>query len=146
MADVQSGPPTNIWDWLLPTWADASTVKEQQATIEAQRQSLLPYGAKLTGADMASWRATNNDVDAYIHEEPSWLDAKAQLARGDKVMADLRGWRTKLTSGNAGPPVPEYEKPQSPVPDTGAGDVVVALAFVAGLTVLGLAIAKRRKR
>ena len=140
MAD---GPPTNLWDWLLPTFVDSDTVKQYQAAIDGMRRELVPYGQYLSPTRMSSWRATNSRVDAYIAIEPSFMTAKAQLIAGDIVKAELEGWRAEMRLAapkGEGPPKPSYDKPQSPFPQ-GSG---MAIGLVVFGVIAAVVLSRRR--
>jgi len=108
-----------------------------EAVRAASSRGFDPTGAHSEG----QWEADQLDALHWVSEDPAYLFAEAQYARGRDVLANLDQWRDFF----AGLDVPSSVVPQPiPVPSPGSSDVFGSLEGMGLLLLAFMALRELR--
>jgi len=90
---------------IFPTVVLPADVAATQTALRADytlvRESLVrcaladKFSPTVSPAAWDEWQSVKDRVEAYLAESPSFLDSKAQLARGEALQKEVAGWHDK---------------------------------------------------
>jgi hypothetical protein len=90
---------------IFPTVVLPKDVEAVQTAIKADytqiREALIrcaladKFSPSKTPSEWDAWQSMKDRTEAYIAESPSFLDSKAQLARGEALQKELATWHDK---------------------------------------------------
>jgi len=122
---------------IFPTVVLQADVAAVQTALKADytqvRESLVrcaladKFSPTLTPAQWDDWQSVKERVEAYLAESPSFLDSKAQVARGEGLQKEVAAWhdKAKALGCDVAP-----SAPSTPIP--GGADEASIFNFGAG--------------
>jgi|SRR5271166_2294222 len=91
-----------------------SDVKAQATALSKSLGDCIAAGTiKPRDPIFQEWKAMTKRVVRFLNEEPSWVDANSQMARGHAIQSDFQPWYDRVTAAGCKAPT----KPAPPAAD-----------------------------
>lgn len=87
---------------------------------------------KLAASDGDAWIAFATRAEAFLAEDPSWLNTAAQMNAGEQIERDLQPWYAKLRAAGCS------DIPPAPTPPPAQSDLLGSLKDVGLLVVAAI--------